>query len=89
MNAEFQGTARRDEKALFSDQCKEIEENDRMGRYQGNISRKDGLDKGQNGIDLIEAEDIKKRWQKKKRGGKNIQKNCTKKIFTPKIIKKV
>ena len=38
-----------------------------MGRYQGNISCKDGLDKGQNGIDLIEAEDIKKRWQKKKK----------------------
>ena len=56
LNAEFQRTARRDKKAFFSDQCKEIEENNRMGktrdrfqkiRYQGNISCKDGLDKGQ------------------------------------------
>ena len=56
LNAEFQRTARRDKKALLSDQCKEIEENNRMGktrdlfkkiRYQGNISRKDGHNKGQ------------------------------------------
>ena len=57
LNAEFQRVARRDKKAFFSDQCKEIEENNRMGktrdlfkklkRYQGNISCKDGLDKGQ------------------------------------------
>ena len=56
LNAEFQRAARRDEKAFFSDQCKEIEENNRMKktrdlfkkiRYQGNISCKDGLDKGQ------------------------------------------
>ena len=54
LNAEFQRIARRDKKA-FSDQCKEIEEKNRMGktrdlfkRYQGNISCKDGLDKGQN-----------------------------------------
>ena len=56
VNAEFQRIARRDKKAFFSDQCKEIEENNRMGktrdlfkkiRYQGNISCKDGLDKGQ------------------------------------------
>ena len=55
-NAEFQRIARRDKKAFFIDQCKEIEENNRMGktrnlfkkiRYQGNISCKDGLDKGQ------------------------------------------
>ena len=54
--AEFQRTARRDKKAFLSDQCKEIEENNRMGktrdlfkkmRYQGNILCKDGLDKGQ------------------------------------------
>ena len=55
LNAEFQRIARRDKKAFFSDQCKEIEENNRMGktrdllkkikRYQGNISRKDGHDK--------------------------------------------
>ena len=56
LNAEFQRIARRDKKALLSDQCKEIEENNRMGktrdlfkkiRYQGNISGKDGLNKGQ------------------------------------------
>ena len=56
LNAEFQRRARRDKKAFLSDQCKEIEENNRMGktrdlvkkiRYQGNISCKDGLDKGQ------------------------------------------
>ena len=57
LNAEFQRIARRDRKAFFSDQCKEIEENNRMGktrdlfkknqRYQRNISCKDGLDKGQ------------------------------------------
>ena len=52
LNAEFQRIARSDKKAFFSDQCKEIEENNRMGktrdqRYQGNISCKDGLDKGQ------------------------------------------
>ena len=51
LNAEFQRTARRDKKAFLSDQCKEIEENNRMAktreRYQGNISHKDGLNKGQ------------------------------------------
>ena len=56
LNAEFQRIARRDKKAFFSNQCKEIEENDRLGKtrdlfkkisYQGNISCKDGLDKGQ------------------------------------------
>ena len=55
LNAEFQRIARRDKKAFLSDQCKEIEENNRMGktrdlfkkRYQGNISCKDGLDRGQ------------------------------------------
>ena len=71
LNAEFQRIARRVKKAFLSDQCKEIEEN-RMGktrdlfkkiRYQGNISCKDGLDKDRNGMDLTEAEDIKKRWQ--------------------------
>ena len=56
LNAEFQRIARRDKKTFFSNQCKEIEENNRMGktrdlfkkiRYQGNISFKDGLNKGQ------------------------------------------
>ena len=72
LNAEFQRIARRDKKAFLSDQCKEIEENNRMGnqrslqenqRHQGNISWKDGLDKGQKWYGPTEAEDIKKRWQ--------------------------
>ena len=71
LNAEFQRIARRDKKAL-SKQCKEIKANNRMGktrdlfkkikRYQGDISCKDGLNKG-NGMDLTKAENIKKRWQ--------------------------
>ena len=89
MNAEFQRIARRDKKALFSDQCKEIEENNRMGKTgdhfkkirdsKGTFHAKMGLIKHRNGMDLTEAEDIKKRWQ-------NTQKNCRKKIFTTKII---
>ena len=72
LTAEFQRIARRDNKAFLSDQCKEIEENNRMGknrdlfkkiRYKGNISCQDGLIKDRNGMDLTEAEDIKKRWQ--------------------------
>ena len=71
LNAEFQRIARRD-KAFLSDQCKEIEDNNRMGknrdlfkkiRYKGNISCQDGLIKDRNGMDLTEAGDIKKRWQ--------------------------
>ena len=75
MNAKFQRIARRDKKAFLSDQCKEIEENNRMGknyislqenqRYQGNISGKDGHNKGQKQKIL-------------RRGGKNTQKNHTK-----------
>ena len=71
MNAEFQGTARRDEKALFSDQCKEIEENDKMRKTRdlfkkirdtkGTFHAKMGSIKDRNGIDLTEAEDIKRR----------------------------
>ena len=73
MNAEFHGTARRDKKASLSDQCKEIEENNRMGKTFS--SRKSEIPrehftqrwttiKDRNGMDLTEAEDIKKRWQK-------------------------
>ena len=68
MNAKFQRIAMRDKKASLSDQCKEIEENNRMGmtrdflkknhRYQGNISCKMGSIKDRNGMDLTEAEDI-------------------------------
>ena len=73
MNAEFQRIARRDKKAFFSDQCKEIEENNRMGKTRdlvkkirdtkGTFHAKMGSIKDRNGMDLTEAEDIKKRWQ--------------------------
>ena len=71
MDAEFQRIARRDKKAFLSDQCKEIEENNRMGktrdlfkkiRYpKGTLSEKMGTIKDRNGMDLTEAEDIKKK----------------------------
>ena len=89
LNAEFQRTERRDKKAFLSDQCKEIEENNRMGknRYlfkkirdsKGTFHAKMGSIKDRNGMDLTKAEDIR-------RGGKNTQKNCTKKIFRTQII---
>ena len=73
LNAEFQRIARRDKKAFLSDQCKEIEENNRMGNMRdlfkkirdtkGTFHSKTGLIKDRNGMDLTEAEDIKKRWQ--------------------------
>jgi len=73
MNAEFQRIARRDKKAFLSDQCKEIEENNRMGKTtdlfmniratKGIFNAKMGSVKDRNGMDLTEAEDIKKRWQ--------------------------
>ena len=73
MNEEFQRIARRDKKAFLSDQCKEIEENNRMGKTRdlfrkirdtkGTFREKIGLIKNRNGMDLTEAEDIKKRWQ--------------------------
>ena len=73
MNAEFQRIARRDKKAFLSDQCKEIEENNRMGKTRalfkkirdakGTFHAKMGLIKDRNGMDLTEAEDIKKKWQ--------------------------
>ena len=73
MNAEFQRIIRRDKKAFFSDQCKEIEENNRMGKTRdlfkiirdtkGTFHAQMGTIKHRNGMDLTEAEDIKKRWQ--------------------------
>ena len=73
LNAELQRIARRDKKAFFSDQCKEIEENNRMGKTrelfkkirdtEGTFHAKMGSIKDRNGMDLTEAEDIKKRWQ--------------------------
>ena len=88
MNAEFQRIARRDKKDFFIDQSKEIEENNRVGKTRdffkkirdtkGIFHAKIGSIKDRNGIDLTEAEDIKKRWQDK-------QKNKTKKIFMTQI----
>ena len=73
MNAEFQRTGRRDKKACLSDHCKEIEVNNRMGKTRdlfkkirdtkGIFHAKMGSIKDRNGMDLTEAEDIKKRWQ--------------------------
>ena len=84
LNAEFQRIARRDKKAFLSNKCKEIEENNRMGGTRdlfkkmrdtkGTVHRKMGSIKDRKGMDLTEADNIK-------RGGKNTQKNCTKKIF--------
>ena len=73
LNAEFQRIAKRDKKAFLSDQCKEIEESNRMGKTRdlfkkirdtmGTFHAKMGSIKDRNGMDLTEAEDIKKRWQ--------------------------
>ena len=73
MNAEFQRIARRDEKAFLSEQCKEIEENNRMGKTRGLFKKiratkgtfhaKMGRIKDRNEMDLTEAEDVKMSWQ--------------------------
>ena len=73
LNAEFQRTARRDKKAFLSDQCKEIEENNRMGKTRdlfkkirdtkGTFHAKIGTIKDRTGMELAEAEDVKKKWQ--------------------------
>ena len=88
-SAEFQRIARRDQKAFFNDQCKEIEENNRIGKTRdlfkkirgtrGTFHAKMGTIKDRNGMDLTEAEGIKKRWQE-------TQENYTKKIFMTQII---
>ena len=89
LNTEFQRIARKDKKAFLSDQCKEIEENNRMGKTRdlfkkirdtkGTFHAKMGSIKDTNGMDLTEAEVLR-------RGGKNTQKICTKKIFLTQII---
>jgi len=92
LNAEFQRIARIDKKAFLSDQCKDIKENNRMGKSRdlfkkirdtkGTFHTKMGTIKDRNGMDLTEAEDIKKRWQ-------DTQTNYTKKNFMTQIITKV
>ena len=88
LDAEFQRIARRDKKTFLSDQCKEIEENNRMGKTRdvfkkirdtkGTFQAKMDPIKYRNGMDLTEAEDIKKRWQE-------TQNNYTKKTFMTQI----
>ena len=92
LNAEFQRIARRDKKAFLSDQCKEIEESNRMGKTRdffkkirdtrGTFHAKMGLIKDRNGMDLT----IHQKQKILRRGGKNTQKNCTKRSFTTQII---
>ena len=98
LNAEFQRIARKDWKAFLRDQCKEIEENNRMGKTRDLFKKiratkrtfhaKMGSIKDRNGRDLTEAEDIKNILIQdiKNLVCKNTQKNCTKKIFTTQII---
>ena len=89
MNAEFQRIARRDKKAFLSDQCKAIEENNRMGKTRdlfkkirdtkGTFHAKIGSLKDRHGMDLTEAENIKTRWQE-------YRENYKKKTFTTQVI---
>ena len=88
LNAEFQRTARRDKKAFLSDQCKEIEEKNRMGKTRDLFKNRDtkgifhakmGTIKDRYGMDLTEAEDIKMRWQE-------YIEDLYKKIFMTQII---
>ena len=89
LNAQFQRIARRDKKAFLSDQCKEIEENNKMGKtrdlfkeirdIKGTFQAKMGSIKDRNCVDLTEAEDSRKRWQE-------YPEEYTKKIFMTQII---
>ena len=89
LNAEFQRIARRDKKAFLSNQCKETEENNRIGKTRdlfkkirdtkGTFHAKMGTIKYRNGVDLTEADDIKKRWQE-------YTEELYKKIFMTQII---
>ena len=90
LNSEFQRRARRDKKAFLSDQCNAVEENNRMGKtrdpfkkirdIKGTFHAKMGSIKDRNGMGLKQKQKILRR------GGKNTQNNCTKKIFTTQII---
>ena len=92
LNAEFQRIARRDKKAILSDHCKEIEKNNRIGKTRdrfkkfrdtkGTFHAKMGSRKDRNGLDLTEAEDIKKRWQE-------YTENYTKKLFMTQITRMI
>ena len=92
LNAEFQRIARRDKKAFLSDQCKELEENNRLGKTtdlfkkirdtKGTFHAKMGSIKNRDSMDLTEAEILR-------RGGQNSQKNYTKNIFMTQIITRV
>ena len=92
LNAEYQRMAKRDKKAFLSDQCREIEENNRMGETRdlfqkirdtkGTFYAKMGSIKDKNGRNLKKQKILR-------RGGKNTQKNCTKKIFMTQIVKMV
>ena len=89
LNAEFRRIAKRHKKAFSSDQCKEIEENNRMGKTRDLFKKikdtkrtfhaKMGSIKDKNGMDLTETDDLKKRWQE-------YTEDCTKKIFMTRII---
>ena len=89
LNAEFQRITRRDKKTFLSDQCKEVEENNRVGKNRGLFKKirdtkgkfhaKMGTIKDRNGMDLKKQKILR-------RGGKNTQKNDAKKIFTTQII---
>ena len=92
LNTEFQRIARRDKKAFLNEQCREIKESNSIGKTRDLLNKirdtkgifhtKMGTIKDRNGMDLKQAEYIKKRWQK-------YTENCTRKIFTTEIIMKV
>ena len=96
LNAKFQRIARRNKKAILSDQCKEIKENNRMGKTRdlfkkirdtkGRFHAKMGSIKDRNCVELTEAEDIKKRWQEYTEELYLLNLYLKKKIFTTQII---
>ena len=85
LNAEFQRIARRGKKAFLSDQCKEIEENNEMGKTR-DLFKKNRDTKGTFHAKMGSIKERNRQMQKILRDGKNTQKNCTKKIFTTQLI---